>query len=395
MQPLQGIRVLDCSRILAGPFCAMNLADLGADVIKIESVQGGDETRYWGPPFIGGESAYYLCANRNKRSLAIDLKHPEGQKILNTLLQHTDVLLHNFLPASAQHLGLTYEQVSAVKPDLIYCSISGFGRQSDEPGYDYLMQAMGGLMSITGYAEAGPVKVGVAITDVCTGLYATIAIQAALRVREQTGQGQAIDMALYDTQLAMLVNVASNVLTSGIDAKRIGNGHPNIVPYQLFHTRDGDVVITVGNDRQFNDFCHVLHLDELPTDPRFSTNAERVKHREDLLKLLETAMAQHSQEEVLSMMRAARVPAGPVQSVKESLASSLTTERQMIWESESHPTIDRLRLLGSPLKLEKTPPVFRLPPPRLGEHSEIILKECGFLENQIQTWIHEGVVATC
>ncbi|MCF8566468.1 CoA transferase [Alicyclobacillus tolerans] len=394
MGPLSGVRVLDFTRVLAGPFCTMNLADLGAEVIKIESVHGGDETRGWGPPFISGESAYYLCVNRNKRSIAIDLKSPEGSDIVRKLMADADVVIHNFLPRSANKLGLSYDQVKQVKSDVVYCSISGFGVSENRPGYDYIMQAMGGLMSITGEEGGTPYKVGVAITDLFTGLYAVVGIQAALMERQKTGQGQSIDMALYDAQIAMLANVASNVLVGQNDAKRFGNGHPNIVPYQLFDTSDGQVVITVGNDHQFQSFCSAFGLDELPIDPRFATNPSRVAHRTQLVEILQLTLSSFDTQEVLAKVNKAGVPCGPVRSVKQALFSDETALRNMLW-NVPHPDLGDLTLVGSPVKLSATPPALRMPPPRLGEHTREVLSELSYHQDKIDDLKEKGVILTC
>ncbi|MDQ0189916.1 CoA transferase [Alicyclobacillus cycloheptanicus] len=390
MLPLSGVRVIDFTRVLAGPFCTMNLADLGADVIKVESLDG-DETRGWGPPFAGDESAYFLCVNRNKRSIALNLADVEGRAVAARLIEGADVVLQNFLPSSAEKLGVSYEQVRAIRPDIIYASISGHGQGSARPGYDYIMQAIGGLMSITGDPAGPPMKVGVAITDLFTGLYATVAIQAALMHRAHTGEGQAIDMALYDAQIAMLANVASNVLISGKDAPRLGNGHPNIVPYQLFHTRDGAVVITVGNDRQFRHFCDELGIPPLYEDERYATNPMRVKHRDTLCPLIEAHLGAMSTAEVIRRLEKAGVPCGPVRSVQEALCAKETVQRDMVWDVV-HRTAGQIQLVGSPLKLSETPPELRLPPPFHGEHTTTLLAELGYDEHQIQFMMEKGVV---
>ncbi|RIV17173.1 CoA transferase [Alicyclobacillaceae bacterium I2511] len=394
MEALAGIKVVDFTRILAGPFCTMNLADLGAEVYKVESPQEGDDTRKWGPPFLHGESAYYLCVNRNKRSLTLDLKSTMGQLIAKQLISQADVVVHNFLPHSAQKLGLTYKQVKAVKQDVVYCGISGYGQESNRPGYDYILQATGGLMSITGNPQGPPMKVGVAITDLFTGLYATTAIITALFHRQRTGVGQAIDMALYDAQIAMLANVASNVLVSKQDAVRLGNGHPNIVPYQLFHTKDGDVVLTVGNDRQFQSLCKQLNLENLAQDPRYLTNASRVKHRDQLIPILQARFLDLTQAEVLQRIAAAHVPAGPIRTVGQALNDPLTAARDMVWEVP-HPLLGDLRLVASPLKLAGTPPTYRLPPPRLGEHTREVLIKLGYNDEKIDEWMKTKVIGEC
>ncbi|MHB1630368.1 MAG: CaiB/BaiF CoA transferase family protein [Bacilli bacterium] len=394
MQPLTGVTVVDFTRVLAGPFCTMTLGDLGANVIKVESPAGGDDTRAWGPPFAGTESAYYLCANRNKRSIALDLTTPEGRTICGQLIRQADVVVHNFLPHSADKLGLSYGRARAVKPDVVHCSISGYGMASNQPGYDYILQAVGGLMSITGEADGSPVKVGVAITDLFTGLYAAIAIQAALAHRTKTGQGQQIDMALYDAQMAMLANVASNVLIGSADAERFGNEHPNIAPYQLFQTADSQVVVTVGNDRQFKDFCVELDLPPLWADPRYATNAHRVEHRDTLTPLLESRIAELTTAELTARMAAANVPCGPVRSVRSALQADETAARQMIWTAD-HSALGRVDLIGSPLKLLGTPPALRYPPPMLGEHTQEILLELAYTGAGIQTLQEKGVVRSC
>ncbi len=394
MQPLTGLKVIDFSRVLAGPFCSMNLADLGADVIKIESIAGGDETRAWGPPFAGTESAYYLAVNRNKRSIALNLKSQKGQAVSRKLIAHADVVLHNFLPHSVTTLGLSYEQLTAINPGLIVCSITGYGHRVDEPGYDYILQAIGGLMSITGESDGSPMKVGVAITDLFTGLYAANAIQAALHYRSKTGQGQFLDMALYDAQIAMLANVASNVLIGGNDAPRLGNYHPNIVPYQSFQTSDGYVVITVGNDRQFCDFCKHMDLPELCQHPHYATNSERVLHRQALIALLEDHMVKYTSRDIMKRMQAAHVPCGPIHSVKQALESDEASAREMVW-SVQHPQLGALKLLGSPLKLSETPVTLRELPPLHGQHSREILSEMGYDDKEIQIMIEQGVVSVC
>ncbi|OFW81726.1 MAG: CoA-transferase [Alicyclobacillus sp. RIFOXYA1_FULL_53_8] len=388
---LSGIRVLDLTRVLAGPFCTMQLGDLGADVIKVESVDGGDDTRRWGPPYIGTESAYYLTANRNKRSVALDLKTEQGRELLGQLMKTADVVLHNFLPESAARLGVSYEQVRALVPNIVYCAISGYGASENRPGYDYIMQAEGGLMSITGAEDGEPMKVGVAVTDLFTGLYAAVAILAALRHRDQNGDGQAIDMALYDAQLAMLANVASNVLATGREAQRFGNGHPNIVPYQRFDCQDGQVVVTVGNDRQFLDFCHALDLGHLSADARFASNADRVRNRQVLVPLLEEALRRLPTEDILEKLNLARVPCGPVQSVKEALEAADTDNREMIWNSE-HPVLGEINLVGSPLKLLLTPPELYRHPPLHGEHTREIMAELDYNSTTIEEWLAKGAV---
>ena len=393
MHPLTGVRILDFTRVLAGPFCTMNLADMGAEVIKVESMSG-DDTRAWGPPFAEGESAYFLSVNRNKRSIAVNLKSSEGRLVAEELITKADVIIHNFLPSSAEKLGLLYEQVKVINPNVIYCSISGYGNTHNVPGYDYIMQAIGGIMSITGEAEGAPAKVGVAITDLFTGLYAAVAIQSALLFRQRTGIGQEIDMALYDAQLAMLANVASNVLIGKGDAQRLGNEHPNIVPYQLFQTNDGELVITVGNDHQFRAFCEALEIVDIADHSDYSTNAKRVKNRKKLIPLLESYLVKFSTQEVLERMNVANIPCGQVRSVATALAATETVMRDMLWKV-SHPLAGELTLVGSPLKLSETPPLNVMAPPRLGQHTQEILVELGYEDVEIKVLEKKGVILTC
>lgn len=376
MQPLHRIRVLDLSRVLAGPYCTMVLGDLGADVIKVESPDG-DETRAWGPPFTNGESAYYLCVNRNKRSIVVDFKTDEGRKILQELVKQSDVLVENFRPGTLARFSLDYESASKANPNLIYCSITGFGQTGplrDKPGYDFMIQGMGGLMSITGVPDGEPMKVGVAVTDLFAGQNAVIAILAALQARTQTGKGQHLDISLFDSQVAMLANIASNYLVSGNLPKRYGNAHANIVPYQSFQASDAWFVLAVGNDRQFEKLCEVISKREVASDVRFRLNAERVKHREELIPILKPVFLTKTSGEWLSMLENAGIPCGPINSLDEVFSMPQVEARQMLIHME-HPEIEDLRLVGSPLKFSDTPVDFRLPPPRLGEHTEEVLKE--------------------
>ena len=376
MQPLHRIRVLDLSRVLAGPYCTMVLGDLGADVIKVESPDG-DETRAWGPPFTNGESAYYLCVNRNKRSIVVDFKTDEGRKILQELVKQSDVLVENFRPGTLARFSLDYESASRANPNLIYCSITGFGQTGplrDKPGYDFMIQGMGGLMSITGVPDGEPMKVGVAVTDLFAGQNAVIAILAALQARTQTGKGQHLDISLFDSQVAMLANIASDYLVSGNLPKRYGNAHANIVPYQSFQASDAWFVLAVGNDRQFEKLCEVISKREVASDVRFRLNAERVKHREELIPILKPVFLTKTSSEWLSKLENAGIPCGPINSLDEVFSMPQVEARQMLIHME-HPEIEDLRLVGSPLKFSDTPVDFRLPPPRLGEHTEEVLKE--------------------
>jgi formyl-CoA transferase len=376
MQPLNGIRVLDLSRVLAGPYCTMVLGDLGAAVIKVESPEG-DETRGWGPPFAAGESAYFLCVNRNKRSIVIDFKTQEGRNILHTLIQQSDILVENFRPGTLARFSLDYESASALNPNLIYCSITGFGQTGpwrDRPGYDFMIQAMGGLMSFTGEPAGEPMKVGVAVADLFAGQNAVIAILAALQARTQTGRGQHLDISLFDSQLGMLANVASNYLVSGNLPKRYGNAHANIVPYQSFQASDAWFIVAVGNDKQFEKLCGVIHRLELASDPRFATNSDRVKNREELIAILKPIFMGRTASEWLASLEAAAIPCGPINTIDKVFAEPQVEARQMLIDMKSS-EIGSLRLLGSPLKFSDTPVEYKLPPPTLGEHTEEILKE--------------------
>jgi formyl-CoA transferase len=376
MQPLQGIRVLDLSRVLAGPYCTMVLGDLGADVIKVESPEG-DETRGWGPPFAEGESAYYLCVNRNKRSIVVDFKTEQGRSTLRQLIQKSDVLVENFRPGTLARFALDFESASTLNPFLIYCSISGFGQTGplrDKPGYDFMIQAMGGLMSITGEPDGEPMKVGVAVADLFAGQNAVIAILAALQARTLTGRGQHLDISLFDSQLGMLANVASNYLISGSLPKRYGNAHANIVPYQSFQASDEWFTVAVGNDRQFERFCDVIGNPELAHDPRFVTNAGRVENRDALISILKPILLTRYANDWLSALEAAGIPCGPINTLDKVFAEPQAAERGMLIRME-HSSIGDLRLVGSPLKLSDTPVEYRFPPPGLGEHTEQILSE--------------------
>ncbi len=376
MPPLSGIQVLDLSRVLAGPYCTMVLGDLGADVIKVESPEG-DETRGWGPPFAEGESAYYLCVNRNKRGMVVDFKTDEGYKILQELIRQSDVLVENFRPSTLAHFSLDYKSVSALHPKLIYCSITGFGQTgplSNKPGYDFMIQAMGGLMSITGEPSGEPMKVGVAVADLFAGQNAVIAILAALQARNQTGKGQHLDISLFDSQVAMLANVASNFLISGNLPKRYGNTHANIVPYQSFQASDVWFVLAVGNDRQFEKLCEVIGKQELVSDARFRLNSERVKNREELVAILKPIFLEKTAREWLSALEEAGIPCGPINTLDKVFAEPQVEAREMLIHMD-HAEIGDLRLVGSPLKFSDTPVDYKLPPPRLGEHTADILTE--------------------
>jgi crotonobetainyl-CoA:carnitine CoA-transferase CaiB-like acyl-CoA transferase len=393
--PLAGKKVLDLSRVLAGPWAAMILGDLGADVIKVERPGSGDDTRHWGPPFAGSEAAYYLCANRNKRSLALDIATAEGQAIVRELAAAADVVVENFRPGALAKYGLDFASLRARNPRLVYCSITGYGHESpdaDRAGYDYVVQAEGGLMAVTGPVGGPPMKVGVAVADLFTGMAAAQAILAALIAADRDGAGQHIDMALLDCQLAMLANVGSAALVSGGEPKRWGNAHPTIVPYELFDCADAPIVLAVGNDRQFRALCeNVIARPELPNDPRFARNADRVTHREALVPLLAGALAAKAADDWLAKLAEQGIPAGKVRGVHEALIHPTARARGMVRET-AHPAIPGLELVASPLKLSQTPVEWNRAPPLLGEHGAEILREMGKDDEEIARLREAGVI---
>jgi crotonobetainyl-CoA:carnitine CoA-transferase CaiB-like acyl-CoA transferase len=379
------IRILDLSRILAGPWCTQIFADLGADVIKVENPDGGDDTRRWGPPYVDGPdgtsaSAYFLSANRGKRSICVDITQPEGQALLRELVAKSDVLVENFKVGGLAKYGLDYDSLRRINPRLIYCSITGFGQNgpySGRPGYDFVVQGMGGLMSITGLpAEAGggPTKAGVALADVVTGLYASIGILAALRHRDRTGEGQQIDIALLDTVVAMLANQGLNYLVSREDGVRLGNAHPSIVPYDSFSTSDDDITIAVGNDLQFRRLCKVLGLPELARDDRFTTNEARVHNRVALTELLGQALRQRPSAHWLAAMNDALIPAGPINSLAQVFADPQVQHRQLELKLH-HDVIGDVPSVANPLRFSKTPITYDRAPPLAGEHTESVLRQ--------------------
>ena len=386
MGALSHIRVLDLSRVLAGPWATQILGDLGAEIIKIEKPGEGDETRHFGPPFVQGvdgargDAAYFLSANRNKKSVAIDISKPEGAALVKRLARRSHVVVENFRTGALAKYGLDYQSLKQENPALIYCSLTGFGHDGpykDKAGYDYLIQGMGGLMSITGQPDgapgAEPMKVGVAVSDLVTGLYAAIAIQAALIHQAKTGEGQEIDLALFDCQAAGLANQAMNYLVSGNAPKRLGNAHPNIVPYQVFATTDGFLILAVANDGQFKRFCKTAGLEYLSNDARYATNAARVDHRSELTQLLKPVMQARATAEWITALEAANVPCGPINRIDQVFADpqSLARGHRIAMEREG----SAIELVASPLRLAATPPEYRLPPPVLGEHTEDILGE--------------------
>ncbi len=376
-QALQDVKVLDLSRILAMPYCSMMLGDMGAEIIRVERPGLGDETRQWGPPWSGDQSAYYLSINRNKKSITVDLKKEEGRDIILALARRSDILLENFLPGSLAEMGLGYEEISAVNPSIIYASVTGYGQNGpyrDQPGWDFIIQAQGGLMSIIGEPDGPPMKVGVAIVDITAGFFACAAILGALHYREKTGIGQHIDIALLDSQVAWLANQAGNYLVSGKAPRRMGNAHPNIVPYETFRAKDGIyIALGVGSNNQWQKFCRLANLEDLMNDPRFATNPKRVENRNVLIPLLQEIFLRKNSEEWLKILTEAEVPNGPINTIDRVFADPQVLAREMLVEME-HPE-GKYRLVGSPLKFSKTPVQYRIPPPRLGEHTEEILRE--------------------
>lgn len=393
---LSGIRVLDLTRVLAGPYCTMLLGDMGADVIKVEAPDKGDDTRQWGPPFTqSGISAYFISANRNKRSLTLNLKHPAALDILRQMIAQSDVLVENFKPGTLERLGLTYEAMQALRPDLIYCTVSGYGYNgpdSHKPGYDFIAQARGGLMSITGPADGEPVRVGLAIADLLSGIYACNAITAALFARERQKTGQRIDISLFDAQVGTLSYVASNYLISGKQPKRYGNGHPNIVPYQSFKASDGYFAFASGNDGQWNKFCAAAGRPDLAEDPRFATNPKRVENRETLIPILDELFATRPVAEWLAACEQAGVPAGPINTIDQVFTDPQVLAREMVLHGQlsSGEPID---MLASPIKVPTSPMQLRYPPPALGEHTQSILSsELGLADDALAELKSSGAI---
>ncbi|MFC7392776.1 CaiB/BaiF CoA transferase family protein [Scopulibacillus cellulosilyticus] len=392
--PLSGIRVVDLSRVLAGPYCTMILGDLGAEVIKIEAPGGNDDTRGWGPPYVKGESAYYLCTNRNKKGLTLNLKSEKGKDILRRLIKGSDVLIHNFKTGTMEKWGLDYESLKSDHPELVYCHISGFGETgplSKLAGYDFAIQAMSGFMSITGSEDSGPTKVGVAITDVLTGLYANIAVQSALLERAKSGLGQAIDISLYDAAISGLVNTASNYLVSGKIPKRLGNYHPNITPYQTFKTKDGEMVVAVGNDRQFQLFADCINAPELKEDPRFIKNSDRMSYREELEALILEKLTQENTDKWIRLCREKGIPCAPIQEIDEVFQDPHVRAREMVIEMD-HTNGEKISMVGSPLKMSRTKVSYELPPPMVGEHTDEILKQLGITEEECEILKNQKII---
>ncbi|MBZ5487182.1 CoA transferase [Halomonas aquamarina] len=399
-KPLAGIKVLDISRVLAGPWCGQMLADMGADVIKVERPVAGDDTRHWGPPWLEGtaESAYYLCANRGKRSVTIDMAKPEGQALIRQLVAQSDVLLENFKVGGLKRYGLDYASLKTLNPRLVYCSITGFGQESPyahRAGYDFMIQAMGGIMSLTGKSDdepgGGPVKSGVAFTDIFTGLYAANAVLAALYQRRDTDTGCHIDLALMDVQVGVLANQALNYLTSGKVPQRLGNAHPNIVPYQAFATLDGHMIVAVGNDEQFRRFCEVLSLSDLPADARFATNGARVHQRGILVPILQAAIAQRTTDEWLAALEAVGVPCGPINTL-DRVFDDPHVKARGLKQTLPHAQVGEVNLVANPIRMNGKSISAPTAPPRLGEHTADILDEIGISPAQRQALHDAGII---
>jgi crotonobetainyl-CoA:carnitine CoA-transferase CaiB-like acyl-CoA transferase len=393
--PLAGITVLDLTRVLSGPYCTMMLADMGARVIKVEHPAGGDETRAWGPPFQGGESAYFLSINRNKESVALDFKRPAGRRLLDGLIASADVLVENFRPGTLDRLGLGYRDVSSRRPGVVYCSVSGFGQtgpQREVAGYDLVLQAEAGLMSITGPADGPACRLGVAVADILAGLLACHGIVLALYAKQRTGEGQLVDVAMFDSVVSLLSYQAALCLATGVPPGRMGNEHPSIVPYDSFDAADGPFVLAVGNDDQWRRLCEVMGLPDLARDPRFLTNPARVHHRDAVRAVLDETFRTRSRERWIADLRGVGVPCGAVRDIAEVLADPQTAAREML-ETVEHPTAGIIRLLGSPIKLGATHGRVRTPPPLLGEHTRRVLAQDLQLQAaEIDALEREGVI---
>ncbi|HVC82848.1 MAG TPA: CoA transferase [Chloroflexota bacterium] len=393
-RPLTGLRILDLSRVLAGPYCAMLLGDLGAEVIKVEEPTRGDETRTWGPPYVGGESAYYLGLNRNKRGITLNLKYPEGLAVLDRLIRRSDVLIQNFKAGTLERLGRGDDVLARMNPRLVRLAISGFGADGpyrDRPAYDFILQAMVGLMSITGEPNGEPMKLGVAVVDVVTALYSAVGVLGALQARERTGRGQRVDTSLLESGVAMLVNVASSYLNSGKQPARHGNAHANIVPYQTFRAANGFVAVAIGNDGQFAKLCQLLGAPEMAVDPRYATNQARVANRAMLLPILQEYFSRQSVGHWTDLLIEAGLPAGPINTIDQVFADPQVLARQMV-ERIAHPTAGEIGMVRSPWTFSETPAGIDRHPPLLGEDTTEILLELGYPEEEIAHLRVEGAI---
>lgn len=392
---LEGIKIIDLTEYLAGPYCSMVLADLGAEVVKVEQPGRGDGSRQWGPPFLGGESAYYLSVNRNKKSISLNLKSEKGQRILHELVSTADVFIENFRPGTARKLGADYATLNKVSDSrIIYCSISGFGQDgplANKPFYDIIGQGAGGLMSVTGEKERPPVKIGIAISDICGGMFAAIGILAAIRLREKTGKGQMIDISILDGLVSWLSHQAGSYFATGLNPERLGSSHPTIAPYQAFKAADAYFVIAVGNDALWKKFCDALGLNDLFADARFNTNPERVKHRKELAEILGDLFITKPAKEWLDRIEAQGVPCGPVHDLSDVFRSPQVLHRQMVREIQ-HPRAGTVKVVGVPIKMSDSPDLIRTAPPMLGEHTNQVLNSIGYTDSQIAELRKEGVL---
>ena len=392
--PLTGTTVLDLTRVLSGPYCTMMLADLGARVIKVEHPGKGDDTRHWGPPFVATESAYFLSVNRNKESVSLDFKHPQGRDVLERLIARADVMVENFKPGTMDRAGFGWETLRARHPRLVYASISGYGQtgpRSNEPGYDAVIQAEGGLMSVTGAGDGPAYRLGVAISDIVAGMFASQGITAALFARERTGHGQRVDIGMLDTTAALLTYQAGNYFATGQIPARLGNRHPTIAPYETLRTADGEIVVAVGNDSLWKRFCPAIDRPDLADDPRFRTNRDRLTNYEVMKPELDRALAARTRAEWTERFRAAGVPCGAVRDVGEVLADPQIAARDMVATLE-HPTAGATRVIGTPIKLSDTPGSVRTPPPTLGQHTDAVLGELGYDQKMIASLKTSGAV---